>query len=178
MSTNPSSKFNVEAFLAEIPKAQRAALEAHIAAKGRRNLIRIGGKTYEVSPAKEIAVIQMTITATADGSRIFEAAHDCLVRHIQCYVEDSGGLSACRIGWTSDSGQNTDFYAADKDATIIYPVASTILTDANTAKAARDPWNLRFEKGRARKFIAQNVNGTAPYNVELTMELQRLVKVG
>jgi hypothetical protein len=172
MSTNPPP------FLTKLTPEQLREVEAHFKRKFKRaqqRIISVGGKRYEVLPAKRIAVVRISLDATSgEGSTSFESADDLLLQHVTAWSEDVTGLGGVRIGWTNDAGQNEDFYAAKKDDDVIYPVASTLFTDANTSKLALEPWDLVFRKGVARKFTAQNVSGTPAYDVELTLQLRKL----
>lgn len=137
------------------------------------NRIRIGGADYIIEPRRYILVVQVTVGSTGEGEATFEAPEDILVEEILAFSEDAGGLQTCRIGWKSDAGRDQDFYAPEKNATLRYPIASTLFSDASIHKT--DKWNLIFPKGKKRLFIVQNAGGSPSYEVELTFKCRRLV---
>ena len=135
--------------------------------------IRVGGADYIIEPRRYILVVQATIDSTGSGEAVFEAPEDILVEEILAYSEDAGGLATCRIGWKSDAGRDEDFYAPEKNATLRYPIAATLFSDASIYKT--DKWLLIFPKGKKRQFIFQNAGGSPSYEVELTFKCRRLV---
>lgn len=133
---------------------------------------------YLVESERMVCVVRIAVPiGGVDGSAYFEAQEDLVVEQITAWCEDAGGLAAVRIGWVTDSGKNTDFYGADKQTDAIYPVASTLFTDAGTPRNAQTLWNLIFKAGKTRRFLASDVAGTAPYNVELTLTLRRVRRI-
>lgn len=141
-----------------------------------QNIIEVGGKRYRILPGKKVVVIKIITDGTSgDGEGTFEAPAHLLVDTITMHSTDSEGLAGFRIGWTTDSGRNEDFFGASKDDDPEYPIASTLFTDAAITKL--DRWNLVFSKAKTRKFLVYNEGSTAPYTVRIVLACRLLEEV-
>lgn len=119
------------------------------------------GNRYRVEPWPEIVNVRIVLPvgSTAEQSAAFEPADHLLIRHVTCAREDGGTLGSFRLGWRDSNDVVAEFLKPSANASQVYPLASTIVTDASANPLRRV--DTVFIQGQSRTFYAQSLAAPA-----------------
>ncbi len=153
---------------------------AMLRATGAGRELVVGKQRFRVHHERVFSVVQIAVAAQdpdIDYTGRIVAPFDLLIERVTARSSDVDGLDGVRIGWTDDADQSVNFIKPNEQAQLVYPVASTILTGAETG-VELPAWDIPLLKDQKRTFIARWLSGAVPLTIDLTLHMRRLVRVG